>query len=210
MRHPPGFTHQVIYDLKQSPRAWFHYLNAYLLDISFINGIADSSLFMKRSGSSILAVIMYVDDISVTGNDTSMLHNFISGLCSTFDCRDLGNLRVFLGMEITPTSSRLSLSQSRYIVDLLNKFGLANYNPCSTPMVDDKQLSLQDNDPLLGTATYQSMVGGLQYLIITIPDIAFAFRQVSQYVQSPKTPHLQVVKQIFLYFIGTLHMGLSF
>ncbi|BBH05568.1 transposable element gene [Prunus dulcis] len=155
-------------------------------------------------------VLVYVDDIIVTGSPSPSVNHFIDQLCSTFDSRRMGELNFFLGMEINRFSDHLFLSQTRYAVDLLTRFHLTKCKPSSTPLPSDTRLSCLDGDPLPDPFTYRSMVGGLQYLTLSRPDISFAVNQVCQFMHNPLTSHLQFVKRIFRYIKGTLEQGLIF
>jgi len=221
MKQPPGFhdssrpqdvcqLHKALYGLKQAPRAWFQRLGTFLLAQGFAHSQSDASLFIHRSSSSTIYVLVYVDDIIVTGSDLQHIHRFLDQLCSTFDSRRLGELNFFLGMEITRFTDHLFLSQTRYAVDLLKRFNMTDCKPCPTPLPSDTRVSCLDGDPLPDPSTYRSMVGGLQYLTLSRPDISFAVNQVCQFMQNPRSSHLQVVKRILRYIKGTVEQGLVF
>ena len=101
---------RALYDLKQAPRAWFHRLQQFLLLQGFASSLSDSSLFIKRHRSSTVIILVYVDDLIITGNDSSLIDQVIKLLSHEFDCRDLGSLGFFLGMEILSDSSGLLLT----------------------------------------------------------------------------------------------------
>ncbi|CAL9000527.1 unnamed protein product [Prunus brigantina] len=221
MKQPPGFhdssrpqdvcrLHKALYGLKQAPRAWFQRLSAFLLAQGFVHSHSDASLFIHRSSSCTVYVLVYVDDIIVTGFETQSVHRFLDQLCSTFDSRRMGELNFFLGMEITRFPDHLFISQTRYAVDLLKRFNMTDCKPCPTPLPSDTRLSCMDGDPLSDPSTYRSMVGGLQYLTLSRPDISFAVNQVCQFMHNPRSSHLQVVKRIFRYIKGTVEQGLVF
>jgi hypothetical protein len=116
----PSFVcklHKAIYDLKQAPRASFHRLSHFLLGISFIASLVDSSLFIYHHGPIKLYMLVYVDDIIVTGNDSNCIGLLISQLQQEFPLKDLGYLSFFLGIQVTCTAEGLHLSQSKYISD---------------------------------------------------------------------------------------------
>ena len=143
------------------------------------------------------------------------VESFIETLCSTFDSRQMGDLGYFLGMEITRNATTLHLSQSRYATDLLSKFNMVSCKPYPTPLssstrLSRTRLSLLDGEALDDPTVYRSMVGRLQYLTLSRPDIAFAVNQVCQFMHHPWTSHLQVVKRIYRYVKGTIEHGLSF
>ncbi|KAI5316320.1 hypothetical protein L3X38_036027 [Prunus dulcis] len=98
-------------------------------------------------------------------------------LSSSCTIRRMGELNFFLGMEINRFSNNLFLSQTRYAVDLLKRFNMTECKSCPTPLPSDTRLSCMDGDPLPDTSNYRSMVGGLQYLTLSRPDISFAVNQ---------------------------------
>ncbi|KAM2128622.1 hypothetical protein ACFX1R_008391 [Malus domestica] len=113
-------------------------------------------------------------------------------------------------MEVTRRGRQLSLAQSRYASDLLQKFKMDQCKPSPTPFLSLLRLSAHDSDPISDPDVYRSMVGGLQYLTLTRPDISFAVNQVCQYMHNPKSTHLQAVKHIYCYIKGTVKQGILF
>ncbi|XXG70265.1 hypothetical protein AAC387_Pa06g3062 [Persea americana] len=158
---------------------------------------SDTSLFFKRSKDYILLILNYVDDIIVTGSSLSLITTLLQLLHSEFAIKDLGALNFFLGIEIIRDHTGLLLSQSSYVRDLLLKTKLDGAKPMTTPMAFGSRLSrfsrpTSFSDPY----SYCSTVGALQYLTITLPDIAFAVDKVSQFMQSPIEDHWTAVKRI--------------
>ncbi|CAH9136574.1 unnamed protein product, partial [Cuscuta epithymum] len=219
MRQPPGFVHpqfphhicrlrKAIYGLKQAPRAWFYRFSSFLLTHGFVCSKSDNSLFIFRQGSTILYLLLYVDDIIITGNSPSFINTFISCLGRYFAMKDLGDLHFFLGVQAVRHSKGLFLSQQKYVSDLLTRFHLHILKPVRTPLPSRTKLSLTDGDLLTEPTEYRSMVGALQYLTMTRPDITFAVHLVSQFMHAPRTSHMLAVKRIFRYLQGTSDHGL--
>ena len=117
-------------------------------------------MFITRTDSYVLVLLLYVDDIVLIGNSEAMLLRFVTILCEQFVMKDLGNLHYFLGIQVVRSPSGLFLAQHKYVVDLLHKFQLHTYKPLRTPFAAQTTLSLSDGEPSL----YRSMVGALQYL----------------------------------------------
>ena len=145
MVQPLGFQHKhfpthvcklkrALYGLKQAPRAWYHRLRSFLYSIGFSTSWLDTSLFYKRTGDFILLILIYVDDIIVTGNNMHQLNTLLRLLGAEFALKDLGSLTFFLGIEILPHQKGLLLSQCKYIHDLLLKTKLDGVKPIGTPM----------------------------------------------------------------------------
>ncbi|GJX05812.1 putative RNA-directed DNA polymerase [Tanacetum coccineum] len=154
MKQPPGFIdpqrpnhvcllHKSLYGLKQAPRAWFERLSKALFD-GFKGSKTDPSLFIYSRGDTLLYILVYVDDIIVTGNNRGTIDNMICQLGSAFALKDLGSLNYFLGIEIVPHVSIL-LSQKKYILKLLQSDGLSNCNLVFSPMVTSSSLTFAVN-----------------------------------------------------------------
>ncbi|KAK2969475.1 hypothetical protein RJ640_022189 [Escallonia rubra] len=131
-------------------------------------------MFVRQSTSSMLVLLLYVDDIILTGSDPVELPSFVDALSSRFAMKDLGDLHFFLGIEARRDSSGLFLSQTHYTATLLQRFDMLGANSDSTPMASTPQPSLHHGDLLPDPAEYRSMVGALQYLTMTRPDIAYS------------------------------------
>ncbi|KAL6334026.1 hypothetical protein AAG906_000080 [Vitis piasezkii] len=184
MSQPPGFvdldnpTHvcklrKAIYGLKQAPRAWYHELRKFLIASGFHNSHADTSLFVLNTGGNLLYLLVYVDDIILTGNDDTMVHKFMQLLAHQFSLKDLGHLSYFLGVEVIPNDHGILLSQRSYIVDLLTCTKMMDAKPVHTPLPTSPPITLHSGSSLKDPIEYRTIVGALQYLSITRLDIAF-------------------------------------
>ena len=221
MAQPPGFEdpsqpHMVcklsksLYGLKQAPRAWNERFTTALSQLGFQSTFSDSSLFVKTTQSAIVVLLLFVDDIIITGSDSVAVQHAIDSLTAEFDLKDLGMLHYFLGIQISKTVSGLFLSQARYIKDLLEKTEMLESKPCDTPCLPSSRL-LKDDGLVYGNPShYRSIVGALQYLTFTRPDIAFSVHQVCQFMQQPMVSHFTAVKRILRYLKGTQDRGLSY
>ncbi|XP_050154870.1 uncharacterized mitochondrial protein AtMg00810-like [Malus sylvestris] len=221
MSQPPGFIdshypdyvcqlHKSLYGLKQAPRAWNEKFITFLPSLGFISTYADSSLFVQHTGSSIVVLLLYVDDIILTGNSSLAIIAVIDALTKEFDLKDLGQLHYFLGIQVIQQSNGLFLSQAKYIKDLLAKTDMEDSKPCATPCLPYNRLVLDDGKPYNNPGLYRSLVGALQYLTFTRPDIAFAVHQVCQFMQNPMESHFTVVKRILRYLKGSVHLGVQY
>ncbi|GKD51645.1 retrotransposon protein, putative, ty1-copia subclass [Tanacetum coccineum] len=121
---------------------------------------------------------------------------------------DLGPLNYFLGIEIVPHVSAILLSQKKFILELLQSVGISNCNSVSSPMVTSSSLSLDGNTSFSNLVKYQQVVGSLQYVTLSRPDIAFAVNKVCQYMHALTENHWSVVKRILRYLHGTVEHGM--
>jgi hypothetical protein len=130
MEQPQGFVHldfpnhvcklaKSLYGLKQAPRAWFQRLSEALLDRGFVGSKVDTSLFLFHGSTVHIFLLVYVDNIIVTGNNFPAINTLISSLQAEFKLKDLGNLSYFLGIHVHHDTQHLHLNQSKYIVDLV-------------------------------------------------------------------------------------------
>ena len=200
MTQPEGFvnsqypTHvcklvKALYGLKQAPRAWFEKLKFIVLKWGFIESKADASLFIYSCHNQFLALLVYVDDIILTGSDLSLIDKLIKDLHTSFALKDLGDLHYFLGIEVFRDATGLYLTQSKCITDLLAKNHMINCKPCSTPASTNVHLSCSIGEPLKDVTAYRSAIGGLQYLTMTRPDIAYIVNKLSQFLHCPTSIH---------------------
>ena len=140
---------------------------------------------MYTSHGQTLIVLVYVDDIIVTGSSIELIHSLITSLQQHFALKDLGKLHYFLGIEVNRSSKGLHLSQPKYLKEVLTRANMHNANPLPSPMVPNTSLSRFDGDPFDDPHLYRSIVGALQYATLTRPDIAYSVNKVSQFMQSP-------------------------
>ncbi|GJV95056.1 putative RNA-directed DNA polymerase [Tanacetum coccineum] len=219
MKQHPGFIdpqrpnhvcllHKSLYGLKHAPRAWFQRLSKALFDLGFKGSKTDPSLFIYSRGDTLLYILVYVDDIIVTGNNKGTIDNIICQLGSAFAFKDLGPLNYFLGIKIVPHVSGILLSQKKYILELLQSVGLSNCNPVSSPMVTSSSLSLDDSTAFSNPVKYRQVVGSLQYVTLSRPDIAFVVNKVCQFMHAPTENHRSAVKRILHYLHGTVEHGM--
>uniref|UniRef100_A0A803PH91 Reverse transcriptase Ty1/copia-type domain-containing protein n=1 Tax=Cannabis sativa TaxID=3483 RepID=A0A803PH91_CANSA len=123
-------------------------------------------------------ILVYVDDILITGSNNDQVTSLIAALISTFGLKDLGLLSFFLGIQVFSTTEGIILSQQKYLQDLICKAELQGTKPQSTPMNSGLRLSNYGSDPVEDPSSYRSLVGALQYATITRPDIAFSVNKV--------------------------------
>ena len=127
-----------------------------------------------------------------------------------FFFKDFGLLSYFLGMEGQRNSQGLYLTQTRYIADLLHKTKMSDAKPMPTPICSSTTLTLQSGDPLPSGTEYRAVIGSLQYLSLTRPDIAYAVNKLSQFMHLSRTDQWAAAKRILRYLAGTPHKGIFF
>ncbi|XP_048504055.1 uncharacterized mitochondrial protein AtMg00810-like [Beta vulgaris subsp. vulgaris] len=170
----------------------------------------DTSMLTLKFHGHLFNLLLYVDDILLTVSSTELVTKFIVVLSSQFAIKDLGALHYFLGVQAVRTPSGLFLPQNKYISYLLRKFHLHTVKPVRTPVVSRVTLFILDGDLLLDPTYYRSLVGSLQYLTMTRPNVAYAVNMVSQFIYMLLVllTFMLYMKRIFRYLQGTLDFDL--
>ncbi|KAL0745679.1 hypothetical protein Bca101_101817 [Brassica carinata] len=161
--------------------------------------------------SGMIALLVYVDDIIITGSDKEGIIATKEFLKSMFEIKDLGEMKYFLGIEICRSKEGLFMSQRKYTLDLLKGAGAYGGKTARMPMEDGYKVpregEIEDSKPYQDPKLYRKLVGKLIYLTITRPDICFAVNQVSQHMQVPKEHHWRMVERILMYLNGSPDQG---
>lgn len=199
-----------IYGLKQAPQAQFAKLSDRLFSFGFWCSALDSSLFILRTVSTCIFILVYIDDIIITGSSSKLIYEFIQSLGSYFPIQNLGLLHLFLGIKVTRTANSMFLSQCKYITDILISTNMHNSKSITTPMSTSKKLFSFDGCIFEDPQQYCSVVGSLQYLAFTRPDISFVANCVCQYMHIPRVLHWKAIKCILRYLNHTRHFSLHF
>lgn len=154
-------------------------------------------------------MLIYVDDIIITGTSTPLIKDLTVKLNLEFALKDLGQLDYFLGIEVKRIQSgSLLLTQSKYIRELLAKADMAEANGIASPMISNSKLSKFGSDEFTDVLLYTSVVGALQHATLTHPKIAFSVNKVCQFMARPLESHWRAIKRILGYLKGTLYHGL--
>jgi hypothetical protein len=160
-----------LYGLKQAPRAWNHRFATFLLTLGFVEAKSDTSLFIYHHGADTAYLLIYVDDIVLIASSEPLLHRIIAALQQEFTMKDLDVLHHFLGVTVEPHPVGFLLHQRQYTRDILERAGMTDCNPCSTPVDTQGKLSEAEGLLVSDPTAYRSLAGALQYLIFTRPDI---------------------------------------
>uniref|UniRef100_A0A2N9FIM9 Reverse transcriptase Ty1/copia-type domain-containing protein n=1 Tax=Fagus sylvatica TaxID=28930 RepID=A0A2N9FIM9_FAGSY len=185
---PPGFSHKMchlrraLYGLKQAPQAWFTKFSSTISQHGFLASSYDSALFFRRSDHEITLLLLYVDDMIITGDD----------------------------VQVSSSSDSYYLTQAKYTSDLISRAGITDSKIVDTPIEYNNCLNTYDGEPLLDATLYRQLVRSLVYLTVTRPDIFYAVHIVSQFMAAPRSLHYAAVLRILQYLKGTLSHGLHF
>ncbi|XP_020680826.1 uncharacterized protein LOC110098350 [Dendrobium catenatum] len=170
--------------------------------------LADPSLLRFSKDAIQLYLLVYVDDILLTGNSAQALDSLLHALHSRFQMRNLGQASNFLGIQVVPIANGLHLSQSMYATQLLQKAGMQDSKPVLT-LLPVKLPTVNSSDSLFEQPElYKQLVGSLQYLTITRPDLSFSVNLLCQQMHQPYLFHYQLLKRVLRYIAGTIQLGL--
>nr|AAZ28937.1 polyprotein [Phanerochaete chrysosporium RP-78] len=219
MRQAPGYDDgsgqvyvliKALYGLKQAGRVWNHLLNHVLTSLmGWTRSEADPCLYFKHEGKLNMALV-HVDDTALYG-ERSILDRFKADVAKHFAITTNGTLSSFVGLQVTRKNGAISILQTRYLETILERFGMQDCKPVSTPLDPGVKLEPTPEDQTPADVPYAAAIGSLMYAATgTRPDIAFAVQTLSQFTSRPSATHWTAVKHVFRYLKGTTDVGLTF
>jgi len=155
-------------------------------------------------------VQIYVDDIIFGSTNASLCKEFYKLMQDEFEMSMMGELKVFLGIQINQCKDGVYVHQTKYTKELLKKFKLEDCKVMNTPMHPTCTLSKEDTGPKVDQKLYRGMIGSLLYLTAARLDILFSVCLCARFQSDPRESHLTVVKRIFRYLKGTTNLGLLY
>ena len=210
---------KATYGLKQAGRVWSKTLSDTLSRMGFTQIKSDPSVYVFLRDTLRIIIPVFVDDMTIICKSKSAIQAFIKELSSHFKLRDLGPTSQLLGIKIDRDrpSKTISLSQKQYILDMLERYGMSDCKPVSTPMSPGSKLSSSmapstpEDISFMKSVPYLSAVGSLMYLAITTrPDISYAVGVLARFNSNPGPTHWTAVKHVFRYLKGTLNLKLEY
>ncbi|KAK6137928.1 hypothetical protein DH2020_028316 [Rehmannia glutinosa] len=210
--HPAASSGQVchlqksLYGLKQASRQWNTEFCGELLDFGFSQSY-DHCFFYQQSGSHFTCLIIYVDDVLVTGSDPQCIAALKAYLDRLFTIKELGFAKYFLRVELARDAAGTYLNQRKYILDILANVGMMDCRPASTPFPQGLKLVGKSGILLTDPDKYCRLVGRLLYLNLTRPDITFCVQQLGQFVNSLSSSHWDAAIHVLGYLKGCPSKG---
>ncbi|XP_019228344.1 PREDICTED: uncharacterized protein LOC109209517 [Nicotiana attenuata] len=201
---------KCLYGLKQASRQWYDKLSDALHSKGFQHSKNDYSLFFKHSTTGSVYLGFYVDDIVLIGNYIEgILHlkQFLDAQCKI---KDLGSLHYFLGLEVMYVSDGILVNQRKFALELVEEFGCTDSKPTSSPLALGLNLSSDVGSLLSDPSLYRRLIGKLNFLTHTRPDMAYTVQHLSQFMQTPRQPHLDAALHTVCYIKGLSGLGLHF
>nr|XP_016504415.1 PREDICTED: uncharacterized mitochondrial protein AtMg00810-like [Nicotiana tabacum] len=197
-----------LYGLKQASRQWYDKLTESLYSRGFRHSTNDYSLFYKKQGESSVFVVVYVDDVILTGTNLGEIKALKTYLHNQFKIKDLGKLRHFLGLEMLYKGDGVLISQRKFTIDLLKEYDCLEYSAISSPLESSIKLRAEEGTLLSDPSYYRKLVGKLNFLTNTRLDIAYSVQHLSQFMQAPREPHLKDAIHVLRYLKNDPTLGI--
>jgi hypothetical protein len=194
---------KVLYGLKQAPRAWYGRIDSFLTSLGFTKSKADSNLYFKVMNDEPVILLLYVDDLFLTGEE-KLITDCKKKLAVEFKMKDLDLMHYFLGLEVWQSPEKIFLNQGKYAVEILKRFDMLECKSMNTPMETNLTLLVDTSSELVDATMYRHIIGSLMYLTNTRPDICSVVNTLSQYQVEPRRVHLVAAKHVMRYLKGTL------
>ncbi|GKV36761.1 hypothetical protein SLEP1_g44855 [Rubroshorea leprosula] len=213
LNHPPNKAcrlRRALYGLKQSSRAWYAKFSAIVSDFGFTLSQQDTTLFIHKTTRGMVLLLLYVDDMIITGDDIAGVEDLKQSLSQKFEMKDLGVLSYFPGLEVNSSDDGYLLSQVKYDFNFISKAELNDSKSVSTPLEPNVKLTPMDDSLLSNHTHYRQLVGSLVYFTTTRPDIEYVVHIVNQFMAALCSTHYAAVLHIIHYVKGTLFHGLHF
>jgi hypothetical protein len=194
---------KMLYGLKQVPRAWYECLRDFLITNDFKVGKVDPTLLTKTIDKDLFIFQNYVDDIIFGFTNKLSYEEFSTIMILKFEMSMMGELKYFLGFQIKKLQEGTFICQTKYIQDILKKFGMKNAKPIKTPMGTNGHLDFDTGGKSVDQKVYRSMIGSLLYLCASRPDIMLSVCMCARFQANPKEIHLRAMKRILGYLVYT-------
>jgi hypothetical protein len=199
---------KALYGLKQAPRAWYKCPRDFLITNGFKVGKVDPTLFTKIIAKDLFICQIYVDDIIFGSTNKSSCEEFSRIMIEKFEMSMMGELKYFLGFQIKQHQEGTFFCQTKYIQDILRKFGMKNVKPIKTPMGTNGHLDLDTGGISIDQKVYRSMIEYLLYLCASRLDIMLSVCMCARFQANPNEVHLRVMNRIIRYLVYTPKFGL--
>ena len=229
VEQPPGFEvkdkdggdlvmqlEKSLYGLAQSPGNWFHTIDPVLVEIGFVPLKSDTCVYLYDHDGVRIYLTLYVDDLLLAGNNSEAMSMVKKKLQKRFKMTDMGPASLVLGMEIKRDCEQgtLTISQEAYSKSILERFGMSDCKPTSTPGYGPELSNNQPEDTLLDeeeTRRYQGIVGCLMYIAQVLRyDIMYATSQLARPMAKPSKKHMVAAKHTLRYLAGTTDFSITY
>ena len=202
--------HKSLYGLKQASRQLYHCFSMVVFIAGFQQSPANNTLFVKVTGTSFIALLVYVDDIMIASNCDVELQKLETSLHQSFKIKDMGAPKYFLGLGIARNTTGISICLRKYALDILVTTRMLACKSSSVPMEPVVHLTKESGVRVIDARPYRELIGRLLYLTITRPDITFAVNNLSQFLSCPTNLHMETTYRVLRYLKNNSGQGLSY
>ena len=203
---------KALYGLKQSGRVWYEKIDDKPLSLGFKKSESDHCIYIHPKNQ--LATGVYVDDLVICGRMTQQIVNIKKQLSMFFPIKDLGTIDIIIGWKIIRNRAirSLTISQSHYLLEKVQSFGLINAKPYTSPLDGYSGiLPARDNELFADESAYVSAIGSLGYAFNgTRPDISYATSQIGRFNSAPTNRHWDTACRVLRYLHGTKDYGINY
>jgi hypothetical protein len=189
---------KALYGLKQAARAWYGRIDNFLTSLSFTKSKADSNLYFKVMNDEHVILLLYVDDLFLTGEE-NLIIDWKKKLTAKFEMKYLSLMHYFLGLQVWQSPEKIFLNQGKYAVEKLKRFDMLECKSMNTPMETKLNLMVDTSSELVDATLYRQIIRSLMYLTNTWPDICFPVNTLSQFLVEPRRVHIVVAKHVMRY-----------
>jgi hypothetical protein len=180
-----------------------------LQQLGFEKSKADPNLYFIVIGEDPLILLLYVDDLFITGVER-LINSCKESLASEFEMTDIGLMHYFLGLEVWQEPGHIFLGQGKYVCDILSRFQMGDSRPMTTPMITNWKKLHASESQLVDSTLYRQLIRSLMYLVNTRPDICFAVNTLIQFMVEPRRVHWVAAKHVLRYLCGMVDYGLDY
>lgn len=198
-----------LYGLKQAGRDWNIEMNRAFEDDGLVRSELEPCVYTcdTKNGQAVLGV--FVDDSLIIAENDDAACDVKKRLSSMFPAKDLGQTRKILGINVSYKNGAIIIDQKHYVEEVLQKYGMMDCRPCSTPMEVGTMQNDDTNDKPVDKTKYKELIGSLQYLAHgTRPDIAYPVSRLSRCAEKPTMKHWKELKRVLRYLRGTTNHGI--
>jgi len=221
MEQPEGFDDgtgricrliKTLYGLKQSGHEWNKALDSKLIKFGFSRLISDQCVYINQDGDKISIITVWVDDLLLFTSTDELMTKTKNYIKSEWETTDIGEPTKIVGIEITINENSISISQQKYIENILRQEHMNNANPVGTPLDHNVQIEPNpDGNQGSRSNSYARLIGELQWVAnVTRPDIAYAVNRLATYTANPSLQHVGALKRILRYLAGTKNLGITY
>ena len=203
---------KALYGLKQSGRSWNVTITEFLTGAGFTRCLVDPCIYTRKSAKSLIAIVLYVDDLLIASDSRHALNSFKKELSDRFRIKDLRPTTHILGIKVTRNRSAktISLDQETFIRSITERFNLTNAAPVSTPLPSGFIPTTKDSPTTdadiaeMKKRPYLQALGMVMFaMIATRPDICYSVGVLSRFSSNPGPKHWKALQYLIRYLASS-------